>query len=84
MAVTALSNITNSALNAGKQILSAFTIDPIKTGFAEYETQIGAVQTILANTSHQGTNLQQVNRALDELNTYADKTIYNFTEMTKT
>lgn len=83
MAVTALSNITNSALNAGKQILSAFTIDPIKTGFAEYETQIGAVQTILANTSHQGTNLQQVNRALDELNTYADKTIYNFTEMTK-
>lgn len=83
MAVTALSNITNSIVNTGKQMLASFTIDPIKTGFAEYETQIGAVQTILANTSHQGTNLQQVNRALDELNTYADKTIYNFTEMTR-
>lgn len=83
MAVTALANITNSALNAGKKIISALTIDPIKTGFQEYETQIGAVQTILANTQHEGTNLQQVNRALDELNTYADKTIYNFTEMTR-
>lgn len=83
MAVTALANITNSALNAGKRIVSALMIDPIKTGFQEYETQIGAVQTILANTQHEGTNLQQVNRALDELNTYADKTIYNFTEMTR-
>lgn len=83
MAVTTLANITNSALNAGKRIVSALTIDPIKTGFQEYETQISAVQTILANTQHEGTNLQQVNRALDELNTYADKTIYNFTEMTR-
>jgi hypothetical protein len=83
VAMTALSNITNSAVNAGKRMISALTIDPIKTGFQEYETQIGAVQTILANTSHEGTNLQQVNRALDELNTYADKTVYNFTEMTR-
>ena len=81
--VTALSNITNSAVNAGKRIVSALTIDPIKTGFQEYETQINAVQTILANTESKGTTLQQVNSALDTLNTYADKTIYNFTEMTK-
>lgn len=83
MAVTALSNITTQALNTASRIAKEFTIDPIMQGFSEYETQIGAVQTILANTSHQGTNLQQVNRALDELNTYADKTIYNFTEMTR-
>lgn len=83
VAMTTLSNITNSAVNTGKRLVSALTIDPIKTGFQEYETQIGAVQTILANTQHEGTNLQQVNRALDELNTYVDKTIYNFTEMTR-
>lgn len=83
MAVTALSNITTQVLNTASRIAKEFTIDPIMQGFSEYETQIGAVQTILANTSHQGTNLQQVNRALDELNTYADKTIYNFTEMTR-
>lgn len=83
MAVTALANITNSAVNAGNRIVSALTIDPIKTGFQEYETQINAVQTILANTSSKGTTLDQVNNALDELNHYADMTIYNFTEMTR-
>ena len=83
MAITALQNITNSALAAGKNLVSAFTIDPIKTGFEEYETQINAVQTILANTSSKGATLDQVNNALDELNHYADMTIYNFTEMTR-
>lgn len=83
MGVTALANITNSAVNAGKRIVSALTIDPIKTGFQEYETQINAVQTILANTKSKGSTLKDVNSALDELNTYADKTIYNFTEMTR-
>lgn len=83
MAITALQNITNSALAAEKNLVSAFTIDPIKTGFEEYETQINAVQTILANTSSKGTTLDQVNNALDELNHYADMTIYNFTEMTR-
>ena len=79
----ALRNITNSAMIAGKRILSALTIDPIKSGLSEYETQINAVQTILANTESKGTTLDDVNAALDTLNTYADKTIYNFTEMTR-
>lgn len=83
VAATALMNITNSAINTGKRIVSAFTIDPVKTGLQEYETQINAVQTILANTSSKGTTLDQVNNALDELNHYADMTIYNFTEMTR-
>ena len=83
MAVTALANITNSAVNAGKRIVSALTMDPIKSGFEEYETQLNAVQTILANTQSEGTNVKIVNKALGELNTYADKTIYNFTEMTR-
>ena len=83
MGVTALANITNSAVNTGKRMVSALTIDPIKTGFQEYETQINAVQTILANTQSKGSTLKDVNAALDELNTYADLTIYNFTEMTR-
>ena len=83
IAITALANITNSALNTGKRIVSAITTQPIKDGFAEYETQMNAVQTILANTQKEGTNVKMVNAALDELNHYADKTIYNFTEMTR-
>ena len=81
--ITALVNITNSAVNAGKRIASALTIQPITTGFQEYETQINAIQTILANTESKGTTLQDVNNALNELNKYADLTIYNFTEMTR-
>ena len=83
MGVTALQRISNAAITTGKRIVSALTVDPIKMGFREYETQINAVQTILANTKSKGTTLDQVNKALDELNTYADKTIYNFTEMTR-
>lgn len=83
MAVTALANITNSAVNAGKRLISALTIEPVRSGFEEYETQINAIQTILANTESKGSTLQDINQALDELNHYADLTIYNFTEMTR-
>ena len=81
--VTALTRITNAAMDTGKRMISALTIDPVKTGFQEYETQMNAVQTILANTQSKGSTLDDVNKALDTLNTYADKTIYNFTEMTR-
>lgn len=83
MGMTAIANLTNSAVNAGKKIVSALTIDPVMDGFREYETQLNAVQTILANTQSEGTNVKVVNKALDKLNKYADKTIYNFTEMTR-
>lgn len=81
--VTALMRITNQAVDAGERLVKALSLDPIISGFQEYETQINAVQTILANTSSKGTTLDQVNAALDELNHYADLTIYNFTEMTR-
>ena len=83
VAATVISNITSRAVGLGKALVSAFTIDPVKSGLQEYETQINAVQTILENTQSKGTTIDQVNAALDELNHYADMTIYNFTEMTK-
>lgn len=78
-----LDKIVDHAIASGKRIVDALTVDPIKMGFQEYETQINAVQTILANTESKGTTLNDVNLALDTLNKYADKTIYNFTEMTR-
>ena len=81
--VTALANITNSMVNTGRNMLNSFTIQPITDGFREYETQLNSVQTIMANTASKGTTIDQVTDALNELNTYADKTIYNFTEMTR-
>lgn len=80
---TAIANITNSVMSLGYQMKAFLVTDPIRDGFAEYETQMNAIQTILSNTRSEGTNIQQVNAALDELNHYADLTIYNFTEMTR-
>lgn len=79
MGVTALANITNSAVNAGKRIVSSLTIQPITTGFNEYELKMGSIQTIMAST---GESLDSVNKYLNELNEYSDKTIYSFQDMT--
>lgn len=81
--MTALSNITTAAMQAGKNLVNSFTFKPITDGFHEYELQMNSVQTILANTASKGTTIDDVTKALDELNTYADQTIYNFSEMTK-
>jgi len=77
--VTALQNITNSAIEAGKRIVSALTIDPIMSGFSEYELKMGSIQTIMAGS---GESLATVNKYLNELNTYSDRTIYSFSDMT--
>lgn len=81
--MTALSNITSAAMRAGTNLVKSFTIDPVVSGFKEYELQMNSIQTILANTKSKGTTMSDVTAALDELNEYADLTIYNFAEMTK-
>ena len=87
--------IGDAALNAlvpVKNLIEALTVDPIKTGLNEYETQIGSIQTILSNTyddltskglTTEAERVERINDRLDTLNHYADKTIYNFTQMTE-
>lgn len=81
--IAALATLATKAVDVGLQIGKSLFIDPAKSGFNEYELQINAIQTILANTQSKGTTLDQVNTALEELNTYADQTIYNFASMTQ-
>lgn len=81
--ITALADITSKVVDTGIEIGKSFTIEPIKEGFDNYETQINAVQTILANTAAEGTKIGDVNKVLAELNTYANQTVYNFSDMTK-
>ena len=83
VAVGALLEIGRKAVNVGEQLINSFALQPIIDGFHEYETQLNSVQTILANTASKGSTIDDVNSALNELNTYADQTIYNFTEMTR-
>lgn len=82
IAMTALQNITNKAVDAGMRMAKAFTTDSIRDGFQEYELKMGSIQTIMSNTMGKNT-LAEVGDVLDDLNTYADKTIYNFGEMTR-
>lgn len=83
VAITALATIVNKAVQSGIQIAKALTVAPVMSGLQEYETNLNSIQTILANTQWEGTNLKSVNGALEELNHYSDKTIYNFSEMAR-
>lgn len=84
VAITALSNIASAALRSGAQTVKSLTLDPVMQGFQEYETNLNSIQTILANTGLEGqAGLDKVNAALQQLNTYSDKTIYNFSEMAR-
>ena len=79
-AVTALQRISNFAITAGKNLVTAFAIDPIQDGFKEYELKMSSIRTIMSST---GADLQTVKRHLEELNTYSDQTIYSFSDMTE-
>lgn len=81
--VTALQRITNSAITAGKDLVNSLTLEPVMSGYNEYELKLNSIQTILANTQKEGATLDDVNRILNDLNEYADKTIYNFAQMTR-
>lgn len=92
LALKVLDRINTKLVDIATNLGKAITIDPIKTGLEEYETQINSVQTILANTGDalkekgfttEHERIEKINGVLDELNHYADMTIYNFTEMTR-
>lgn len=63
-------------------------VKPLKDGMDEYEEKMGKVQTLTnaVKWSQFGGDaeaaMDAVNSALDRLNTYADKTIYSFKDMT--
>ncbi len=78
MGVTALTNITNSAVNAAKRFVESLTIAPISDGFSEYEMTLNAVQTTMAAT---GKTANQVEKELKKLDEYADKTVYSTADM---
>lgn len=78
--VAAIGTIASKATMMAGSFLKGFTIQPIMDGFREYQTGLESVQTIMSNT---GKPVKAVNKALDQLNTYADQTIYNFAEMAR-
>ena len=74
--------IGSKIADVATNMVKGFTLDPIMDGFSEYELKMNSIQTILTNTAKHGTTLEDVNGALNKLNEYSDKTIYNFAQMT--
>ena len=75
-------NLGSKIADFGTNMIKSLTLDPITTGFQEYELKTNSLSTILANTADKGETLDTVTTALDELNKYSDLTIYNFAQMT--
>lgn len=81
VATGALLRIGSSVADtAGKLVRNALGIDDLRAGFSEYEQKIDSISTIKANT---GASTKEVAKYLDELNHYADQTVYSFGDMTR-
>lgn len=77
--ITALSNLTTRAIEAGATFVKSLSLGPITQGFGEFELKMGSIQTIMAGS---GASLEEVNQKLADLNAYSDRTIYSFADMT--
>ena len=93
VAITALANITNKAVDAAESLVKSLTIDQITAGYSKYEEKMEAVQTIMSATAttwekdaeaigFSGTQMEYVSEQLDKLNWFSDETSYSFTDMT--
>ena len=77
--VTALVNITNSAVNAGKRLAKSLSVDQVTAGWSKYEQKTASVQTIMNAT---GKSIDEVNGYLQKLMWFSDETSYGFNDMT--
>lgn len=75
MATTALGNITNRLMN------SIHPLQSVTSGFEMYGNKIKSVGVMQANLGDKS-SLPEIEASLDRLNTYANKTVYSFEDMT--
>ena len=72
-------NLTSKAVDWATTMVKSLSVDQIAGGFSEYELKMDSVRTIMSST---GKDIDTVNKYLEELNEYSDKTIYSFSDMT--
>lgn len=75
--ITAITRISNAAINAGEKLIKSLSVDNIAAGFEKFGEKTRSVQTLVA----QGYALELVNDQLERLNWFTDETSYNFTDM---
>lgn len=79
VAITALQNITNSAISAGERLVRALSIDQVSAGWDKLTQKTSSVQTLVNST---GKTVDEINSYLEKLMWYSDETSYGFTDMT--
>ena len=89
----AIERISTRIVDLGEKMIRNLTIDPVMDGWAEFNTKTDAIQTILGGirSKYEATfgddwqtpALEATSEALNRLNDYADKTVYNFAQMTE-
>ena len=79
VAITALQNITNSAISAGERLVRALSIDQVSAGWDKLTKKTSSVQTLVNST---GKTVDEINSYLEKLMWYSDETSYGFTDMT--
>lgn len=75
--VTALTNLTNKAVDAGSRLVKSLTIDQITEGWNKMDQITKATGTLIS----QGYDMSEVESQLDRLNWFTDETSYNLTDM---
>lgn len=78
---TVYHRLSNRLIDIGKKITTSVSTEGIRSGFNEYELKMNSFKTIKASAGKDFTD-SQINEYLEELNRYADKTIYSFSDMT--
>lgn len=78
---TVYHRLSNRLIGIGKKITTSVSTEGIKSGFSEYELKMNSFKTIQASAGKDFTD-SQINEYLEELNRYADRTIYSFSDMT--
>jgi tape measure domain-containing protein len=82
----AMGNVLGGMMQKAISFGSQFLRGPVD-GLGEYNNKLGSIQTIMTNTEWEipdsSVRMRKVSSALEDLNDYADKTIYSFADMTR-
>ena len=82
----AMGNVLGGMMQKAISFGSQFLRGPVD-GLGEYNNKLGSIQTIMTNTEWEipdsSVRMKKVSKSLEDLNDYADKTIYSFADMTK-
>lgn len=80
VAMTAISRITNAAIDAGTNLVKSLSIDQVTAGFNKFETMTKSMRTIMGNLPDKP--IEEINAQMEKLQWFTDETSYRMEDMT--